>query len=70
MPDFGWVLRCGICRNSVNLAVSKTDEFGRAVHENCLRLEASIREPNYCNHVTHPECQPPTPVQLQLAGHI
>ncbi|GEM_PF-2145079 len=35
MSYFVWVPRCAICRNSVNLAVSKTDEYGRAVHENC-----------------------------------
>lgn len=28
-------LRCVICRESVNLTESKTDEYGRAVHEEC-----------------------------------
>lgn len=28
-------LRCAICRESVNLTESKTDEYGRAVHEEC-----------------------------------
>src|SRR5579864_1213605 len=27
--------RCAICQKSVDLMVSKTDENGRAVHENC-----------------------------------
>lgn len=31
----GWLPRCSICKQSVNLNVSKADEFGRAVHENC-----------------------------------
>lgn len=35
MSDFGWVPRCAVCRNSVNLKASKTDEHGRAVHEKC-----------------------------------
>jgi hypothetical protein len=38
-PYFGWVPRCAICRNSVNLRVSKTDEYGRAVHEYCYVLK-------------------------------
>jgi hypothetical protein len=35
MSCFGWVPRCAVCRESVNLTVSKADEYGRAVHENC-----------------------------------
>ena len=34
-PYVGWVPRCAICRKSVDLSVSKTNENGRAVHENC-----------------------------------
>jgi hypothetical protein len=34
-PSFGWVPHWAICRNSVNLRVSKTDEYGRTIHENC-----------------------------------
>ena len=30
-----WVPPCAICSESVNLEESKTDERGRAVHENC-----------------------------------
>jgi hypothetical protein len=31
----GWLPRCAICKQSVNLSESKGDEYGRAVHENC-----------------------------------
>jgi hypothetical protein len=31
----GWLTRCAICKQSVDLTESKTDEFGRPVHENC-----------------------------------
>jgi len=30
-----WVPPCTICKESVNLEESKTDELGQAVHENC-----------------------------------
>ncbi len=30
-----WRPRCAICQQSVDLTESKTDECGRAVHENC-----------------------------------
>lgn len=33
MSYVGWVPRCAICRKSVNLTVSKADEYGRPVHE-------------------------------------
>ena len=35
MSYVGWVPRCAICRKSVNLTLSKADEYGQAVHENC-----------------------------------
>ena len=44
-PYFGWVLRCAICRNSINLRVSKTDEYGRAVHENCYVWRLLSKKP-------------------------
>jgi hypothetical protein len=31
----GWLPRCPICQQSVNLTESKADENGQAVHENC-----------------------------------
>jgi hypothetical protein len=38
--------RCPICRQSVNLENSKSDEHGRAVHENCYVLAiVSKKEP-------------------------
>ena len=44
-PYFGWVPRCAICRNSVNLRVSKTDEYGRAVHEYYYVLKLLSKKP-------------------------
>jgi hypothetical protein len=35
MPYKGWLPRCTICKQSVNLTESKADENGQAVHENC-----------------------------------
>jgi hypothetical protein len=36
MPHEGsWSLPCAICKESVNLEESKTDEYGHAVHEDC-----------------------------------
>jgi hypothetical protein len=31
----GWLPRCAICKQTVDLAESKTDEHGRSVHEDC-----------------------------------
>ena len=35
MPYGGWSPQCSICKQSVNLEQSKTDENGSAVHEDC-----------------------------------
>jgi hypothetical protein len=35
MPYEGWLPRCAICKQSVDLNEGKTDECGRAVHEDC-----------------------------------
>jgi hypothetical protein len=45
MSYFGWVPSCAIGRNSVNLTVSKTDEHGRAVHENCYVWRLLSKKP-------------------------
>ena len=57
-PYFGWVPRCAICRNSVNLRVSKTDEYGRAVHENCYVWRLLSKKPN---------CKDSHPTELSAA---
>lgn len=44
-PYFGWVPRCAICRKSVNLKVSQTDEHGRSVHENCYVWRLLSKKP-------------------------
>ena len=40
-----WVPRCAICNESVNLEESKTDERGKAVHENCYVCTVELRMP-------------------------
>ncbi len=34
---------CALCQRPVPLEISKTDEFGRAVHEECYVLKVSSR---------------------------
>jgi len=43
--ESNWVPPCAICKESVKLEESKTDELGQAVHENCYvsRLVARSR---------------------------
>lgn len=31
----GWLPRCTVCKQFVDLTESKVDEYGQAVHENC-----------------------------------
>jgi hypothetical protein len=40
-----WVPPCAICKESVNLEESKTDEHGRAVHENCYVWTVELKKP-------------------------
>jgi hypothetical protein len=40
-----WVPICAICRESVNLGESKTDERGQAVHENCYVWTVELKKP-------------------------
>lgn len=37
--------RCTVCTESVNLEESKTDEYGRAVHENCYIWTVELKKP-------------------------
>jgi hypothetical protein len=41
----GWLPRCAICKQSVNLTESKADEYGRAVHENCYVSMLVLKKP-------------------------
>jgi hypothetical protein len=43
----GWLPRCAICKQSVNLNVSKTDEYGRTVHEECYVRLLVPMEPRF-----------------------
>jgi hypothetical protein len=46
MSDEGWLPRCMICKQSVNLEQSKSDEYGRAVHENCYVALLLSKQPH------------------------
>jgi phage-related protein len=49
----GWLPLCFICKQSVNLELSKTDEHGRAVHENCYVWHVLLKKPQKI--ITPPE---------------
>jgi hypothetical protein len=40
-----WLPPCAICKESVNLEQSKTDEYGQAVHENCYVWTVALKKP-------------------------
>jgi hypothetical protein len=40
-----WLPRCAVCTEPVNLEESKSDEFGRAVHENCYIWTVELEKP-------------------------
>lgn len=39
------LLQCAICKQSVTLEESKTDERGQAIHENCYTWTVELRKP-------------------------
>jgi hypothetical protein len=39
-----WLPQCAICKESVTLEESKTDEHGRAVHENCYIWTVELKK--------------------------
>jgi hypothetical protein len=41
----GSFLRCFVCGGSVKLEDSKTDEHGRAIHENCYVWTVVLKKP-------------------------
>jgi len=45
MSHQNWLPSCIICKQSVDLCQSKTDEFGRAVHEHCYAATFMSRKP-------------------------
>jgi|HubBroStandDraft_6_1064221.scaffolds.fasta_scaffold04708_6 hypothetical protein len=52
----GWLPRCIICKQSVNLEQSKTDEHGRPVHENCyVSLLSSQNRPRFLARAAVPK---------------
>jgi hypothetical protein len=52
----GWLPRCIICKQSVNIEQSKTDEYGRSVHENCyVSLLTSQNQPRFLARIDVPK---------------
>ena len=45
MSNQRWLPRCAICKRTVNLNLSKADEYGRAVHEECYVSLLLRKEP-------------------------
>jgi|HubBroStandDraft_6_1064221.scaffolds.fasta_scaffold25895_6 hypothetical protein len=43
--EISWLPRCFICKESVNLEECKTDEHGRAVHEDCYVWHVILKKP-------------------------
>jgi hypothetical protein len=43
--EISWLPRCAVCKESVNLEESNTDEYGRAVHENCYIWHVILKKP-------------------------
>ena len=44
VPDEPGIVRCYLCDKPVSLEISKTDESGKAVHEECYLLKIRLRE--------------------------
>jgi len=40
-----WLPPCAVCKESVNLEESRTDELGQAVHENCYVWTVELKKP-------------------------
>jgi hypothetical protein len=51
---------CSICKESVSLEESKTDEHGHAVHENCYVWTVELRKPR--KRTTQIDACPPSPM--------
>jgi len=41
----GWLPRCAICKEFVDLTESKVDEYGQAIHENCYIAKLVSKKP-------------------------
>jgi hypothetical protein len=50
----GWLPRCFICQESVKLEESKTDDHGRAVHEECYVWTVVLKKPRIAIAPTEP----------------
>ena len=46
--------RCSLCDKPVILEASKTDEGGKAVHEECYVLNLRLKRPTSKGHDVHP----------------
>jgi hypothetical protein len=43
LPDASQLPRCSLCDKPVLLETSKTDEYGKAVHEECYALKMRLK---------------------------
>ena len=43
IPKKPWLPACPICNKEVQLETAKTDEVGRALHEECYLLRLNLR---------------------------
>jgi hypothetical protein len=43
LGDQSGVARCGICELPVSLEAAKTDEYGRAIHEECYARKMGLK---------------------------
>ena len=59
MSHESWLPQCPICKKSVTLEESKTDERGQAVHENCYVWTVELRKPR--RHIVQTEVVPEWP---------
>jgi hypothetical protein len=49
---------CPICKEHVNLEESRSDEYGRAIHENCYVWTIELKKPP--RGITRMESRPPS----------
>src|SRR5207302_8428645 len=62
---------CPVCNKDVSLEAAKTDEDGRALHEECYILKLHLWEATQSEHWLTPAFYPPRrPARLPLLWHL
>jgi len=54
MSYIGFLPHCAICKQTVHLTESKTDEYGQAVHEDCYVSMLAAKRVDACANYDHP----------------